>query len=128
MTISKMEFNALCKLEPYSRYMYFIKKFADMGIMYSLVNEKNKFAIAEVSNKMLISFWPAKDFAITLATGKWVKYSEYEISLDSFNEKVIPEIKQNGYLINIFPLFDKSGFVVDVEEFVRDLNTELNNY
>jgi hypothetical protein len=128
MNLSSKEFEAICKLEPFDRYKYCIKKFADIEMVFSLVNAQNEFAIAEVNDKFLVSLWPSKEFALTLKTGNWLQYFELEISLESFNRKYLPQFQQKGYLLNIFPLFDKSGFVVDINEFVGDLNRELSKY
>jgi len=35
---------------------------------------------------------------------------------------------ENNYLINVFPMNNKTGFVVSLEEFERDLSEELKNY
>ena len=57
MNISIMEFNAIIKLEPFDRYKYFIKRFADSKIMFSFRDEENEIAIAEVDiiNKLFLS-------------------------------------------------------------------------
>lgn len=128
MNISSKEFKAILELEPFGRYKYLIKRFADLQTIFSLENAQKEIALAKVENKMLISFWPAKEFALTLATGLWAHYSEFEISLDLFNNRFIPEIRRGGFLLNIFPVFDKVGFVVDIDEFMVDLNKELDNY
>ena len=36
-------------------------------------------------------------------------------------------IRENDFLINVFPT-NKTGFVVTLDEFIRDLKDELKNY
>ncbi len=37
-------------------------------------------------------------------------------------------IIENEYLINVFPIGNKTGFVVNINEFIKDLNDELEWY
>ena len=102
MNISNKEFDAIMKLEPFDRYKYHIKKFADSEIMFSLQNAQKEIAIAEVENKLMISFWPAREFALSLAKGPWINYSECEITLNLFKKKFIPEIKKKSIYLTFF--------------------------
>ena len=50
------------------------------------------------------------------------------LSLDEFESDIVPIIENKGYLLDIFPVSNKAGFVVTLDEFIHDLNVELSNY
>ena len=59
---------------------------------------------------------------------KYWNFEIIEISLDKLEKEIIPFISDNNYRINVFPLNNKTGFVVNIEEFRRDLEIELEDY
>lgn len=128
MKINAEEIKAVANLEPLKRYKYLIKKVADNEVFYTLLNSENDYAISELENHFLIPFWSAKEFAESCLIENWKNYKITEIALDDFEEKIIDFLNENNYLMNIFPIENKTGFIVDVNEFVRDLNDELENY
>jgi hypothetical protein len=127
MRVTEKEIESVSKLAPFERYKYFIKKVANSEKMCALQKE-DEWAIAEVDNYKLFSLWSAEEIASLNATGIWEGYDSVEISFDMFEEQVVPVIRQNDYLLNIFSVNGKVGFVVDVDEFIRDLKEELKNY
>ena len=128
MKINAEEIKAVANLEPLKRYKYLIKKIADNEVFYTLLNSENDYAISELENHFLIPFWSAKEFAESCLIDNWKTFKITEISLDDFEEKMIDFLNENNYLMNMFPIENKTGFIVDVNEFVRDLNDELENY
>lgn len=126
MNFSEKEVESVSKLEPFERYKYFIKKAADWERMYSLKGKNNDFVIAEMDDFAVISFWPAKEFIKGFKIDEG--YSIVEVSLDDFRDELYDFIKSGSYLINIFSVDNKTGFVVTLDEFVRDLNEELRKY
>ena len=46
------------------------------------------------------------------------------IDLDDFENELVDLIADSGYLINVFPVYDRTGFVVSLVEFSRDLSEE----
>lgn len=127
MIVSEKEIENVSKLEPFQRYEYFIKRVADSEKLYSLKNEEN-WAIAEVDQYKLFSLWPARQFAEKQIIEGWSNYQVAEIGLVNFNDEIGPMIKEKGFLLNVFSVGNQSGFVVELEEFLRDLNEELEKY
>jgi hypothetical protein len=41
--------------------------------------------------------------------------------LNDFLDQTLPPIVQEGFLLNVFPVGDKAGFVVGESEFMRDI-------
>ena len=128
MEISKQEFEAVCKLEPFDRYQYCIKRIADSELMFSLVYLDDEFALAEVDGEAFISIWSANEFAKVNIVDEWSDCTVKEFSLDVFETEIIKQVQDKGWLINVFGLNGKSGFVVTLSEFLRDLNAELEKY
>ena len=128
MKISQKEIESVSSLPAFDRYQHFIKRVADFELMYTLCDDKGDFAIADLDNNELLSFWPAKEYANLNAIGEWSAYQVKEISIQDFEDEVIDIIVSQSYLLNIFPTNDKTGFVVDLEEFSRDLSSEMGKY
>jgi len=126
--LRKREIENVLVLSPFERYKYFIKRVADEEEMWSLENEEGELAIAELNDKLVISFWSSKEFAEMCVEGNWKNFKPIKIDLSYFEAEVIPAIMDNGYLLNIFSKYNKSGFIVSIDEFLRDLNEELEKY
>jgi len=126
--LHKREIENVLVLSPFEKYKYFLKRVADEEEMWSLENEEGELAIAELNDKLVISFWSSKEFAEMCVEGNWKNFKPTKIDLSYFEVELIPIIIDNGYLLNIFPRYNKSGFVVSIDEFLRDLNEELEKY
>lgn len=115
-------------LEPYNRYQYFIKKVADFEELWTIIDENGDYAFSDVDDKVLISFWSAKEYIDSNLNDGWKNCKPKKITLDDLEDEIFDLIASENYLINVFPVSGKSGFVVDLDEFARDLNDELKNY
>ncbi len=124
----KQEIENVSVLEPMNRYRYFIKKIADYEELWVLENGNGDAAIAEVDNHVLIPFWSASEFTESCRKDEWAEYQPAKLSLEEMEKKLFPLIREKNYLIDVFPVGDRSGFVVTIDEFVRDLCEELENY
>jgi len=116
------------KLAPFDRYKYFLKRVADTARMYTLVNGDNEYALSEVKGNYVFSLWPFRVYALLSIVGEWNNYQVKEITLDEFENEVIDFIEENKYLINVFTVDSKAGFIVNLIEFARDLSDELKKY
>ena len=114
-------------MEPFDRYQYFIKRVADFEVMYSLKNG-DEWAIAELEDNKVFSLWSAEVFAKKNAVGEWSNFEPIEIDFDLFEDEIVPFITENNFLLNVFSVNGKSGFVVELEEFMRDLKEEIKKY
>ena len=128
MKISAKEIEEVSKLKPIQRYHYFIKRVADNEKMYSLVDRQGYFALANINDNVLFSVWTAPEFALSSAIDKWKEFEVKEIILEEFEDHIIDEIEKNNWLMNVFSIGSKSGFVVSLNEFARDLNEEMKKY
>ncbi|WP_228457443.1 DUF2750 domain-containing protein [Chryseobacterium indologenes] len=72
--------------------------------------------------------WSAKEFAELCKIAEWEKYTIKELNLDDFENEIIDFISDNNCLINVFPIYERTEFVVSLTEFSKDLSEELKNY
>ena len=128
MYLNTQEIDSVIKLEPFERYKYSLKRIADNETLYTLKKSNDIIAISHLDDEKLIPFWSAKQFAELNITDEWEDFYIEEISLDDFENEIIAFIEENNFLINVFPINNKTGFVVSLDEFIRDLNEELNNF
>lgn len=128
MKITDKEIEAVSNLDAFQRYQYFIKRVADSEKMYSLHDKNEYFALAAVGDRTVFSVWSAPEFALINAIGEWNTFSVKEISLEEFEDELIDKIEENQWLINVFSIKEKSGFVVDINEFAKDISDEMQKY
>lgn len=122
------EIESVIKLEPFERYKYSLKRIADNETLYTIKRDKETIAISDLDDEKLIPFWSAKQFAELNITDEWNEFYVEEISLDDFENEMVDFINENNFLMNIFPINNKTGFVVSLDEFIRDLNIELERF
>jgi len=79
----------ISNLEPFKRYQYFIRKIADFLEIWTIVNKNNDYALSEIDDKTIISFWPEECFIKSNLSSGWRKSKPLKLSLDDFEEKVI---------------------------------------
>lgn len=128
MKISEKEIIAVCQLDAFERYQYFIKRVADSEKMYSLIDNEGFWAMADIEDKTVISLWPAPEYALINAIDDWDGFLVKEIIIKEFEDDFINCIEKNNWLINIFSFKEKAGLVVDISEFARDLSEEIKKY
>ncbi len=128
MNLSSQEIESVSKLEPFKRYTYFIKKIADFEEIWTIVDKNGDIALADIDHKTFISFWSHEDYIQSNLENGWKDCQPFKITLDDFEDTIIALINENDYLLNIFPVMGKSGFIVNLNEFMRDLNEELEQY
>ncbi len=121
------EIENILKLTPFERYQYFIRKIADWEIAYSLIFLDGNYAISTIDDKKIFPIWSAKEFAELSKTNGWESCNIIELTFDDFEETLFDYIDENNLLLNVFPI-DKTGFVVSLEEFAKDLKEELEQY
>ncbi len=128
MNLKTQEIERVIKLEPFERYKYSLKRIADNETLYTIKRDNETIAISDLDDEKLIPFWSAKKFAELNITDEWNEFYVEEISLDDFENEMVDFINENNFLMNIFPINNKTGFVVSLDEFIRDLNIELERF
>jgi len=131
MKVSKQELEAVTALSPEKRYNYFVKRICDWEQVWTLY-EDDYIVLNEAKNdKLYILLFPFKDFAEHYATNtremKGVSYKSFELC--EFLETIVKKLQMNK--VNhalIFPVADGYGLNVSMEDMVKDIQTELENY
>lgn len=118
----------ISNLSPFDRYNYFIKHTADFEECWTIIDNDGHFALSDIDDYSFISLWPSEDFIQSNLTDGWLEAKPMKLTLTSLADVLFPLIKQESYLLNVFPINGKSGFVVSLHEFTRDLNKELEQY
>ena len=124
--MNKNEFNSVVKISAAKRYVYFIKKVVDFEEIWGLYNE-GWATTEDDKGRILIPFWPKKEFAEACAIGEWGNYKPIAIGLDEFIEKWLPGMKEDGNLPSIF-WNNIDSTVVENDILKRDIENELENY
>jgi len=122
------EIENVSSLSPKNRYDYFIRKIADFEEVWTIIDSDGNFTLAEVEHNTVISLWTAEAFIESNLTPDWADCVSFKLSLDALEEVLIPLIRQNNYLINIFPVNSRIGHIVTLNDFINDLNDELEQY
>jgi hypothetical protein len=128
MKITEPEVKSVSALEDFKRYKYAIKRIADHTNVYTLKNKTGNWAISTIEQNKLFPIWPAAVYAENCIIDDWAGFEVEEISLNNFQKDLMNAIEKDGFLLNIFPVGQTTGFIVDVEEFTRDIKEELKNY
>ena len=131
MKVSKQELEAVTALSPEKRYNYFVKRICDWE-QVSTLYEDDYIVLNEAKNdKLYILLFPFKDFAEHYATNtremKGVSYKSFELC--ELLETIVKKLQMNK--VNhalIFPVADGYGLNVSMEDMVKDIQTELENY
>ncbi|GEP88964.1 Protein of unknown function [Chitinophaga terrae (ex Kim and Jung 2007)] len=125
--VSQKEVDNVVKLSPVERYKYALKWIADGEVIYTLT-EDGEFEISEVDGHQLFPVWSAPVFAELFAVGEWGNCKVQSFTLAEFESGILPLINENDYLLNVFPVNGRAGFVVELDEFLEDLDKELDYY
>lgn len=125
---NQKEIDRVSALQPFDRYQHTIKKVVDFEIAYTLSHSDGTWALAEVEGNTLVSLWPAATYAELNAVGEWQGYVPHAISLDELMTTRLDSFNQNDFLVNVFSINGKTGFVVSPDELRADLEEESENY
>ncbi|PWG77926.1 DUF2750 domain-containing protein [Pararcticibacter amylolyticus] len=97
-------------------------------MLYSIESLEGDWASSFVNEYNLYPVWPAKEYALNCMIDEWTGFRVIEININEFLKSTLKRIEKEGYLINAFPVGNKTGFVVDPYEFIRDITAELDGY
>lgn len=67
-----------------------------------------------------------EEFIFSNLSDGWEDCKPLKLSLEDLQNELYEIIATENYLINVFPINGKTGFVVNIDEFKRDLNEELD--
>ncbi|REC41603.1 DUF2750 domain-containing protein [Chryseobacterium pennipullorum] len=126
--MNKKEIENVISLEPLERYRHFIKKVADWEVFFTLIDINKNYLLSHLDGEKLFPVWSSEEYAKLCQIAGWENSIIKKLDLDDLENEIIDFIVDEECLINVFPIYDKTGFVVNLKEFTRDLNEELKNY
>jgi Protein of unknown function (DUF2750) len=128
MKITEKELEHVSALEPYERYKYTIKRSVDNELFYSLKSKDGDWALSTVKERDLFPIWPFPEYAKSALVDGWANSDIVEVTLLTFQDELIQLIREAEFLINVFPIGANTGFVVTLDEFIRDIGDEMTLY
>lgn len=126
VSITSKEFEEVIKLPANIRYEYFIKKVADSEEVWGLYDDGWAISSDE-KGRLLIPFWPRKEFAEYCAYEEWSNYKAQCISLDEFISDWLPNMVKDQHKPSIFWNRGDSA-VLEIQVLLNDLEQELEKY
>ncbi|WP_336960149.1 DUF2750 domain-containing protein [Chryseobacterium contaminans] len=126
--MNQKEIDSIIALEPSERYKYFIKKVADAELFFTLIDNSGNYVLSELEEQKLFPMWSSTEYAEHCKINGWEQHIVKKLDLDDLENEVIDFIADEGCLVNVFPVYDNTGFVVSLTEFSRDLGAELSKY
>lgn len=109
------------------RYTHFLKTIAETGELWTVIDNDGSFALFEVNNSTVFSLCPDEASIESNLTPDWQDYIPFKVNLNELEETILPLIRQNNYLINVFPIDSRTGYIATLNDFVKDLNNALEN-
>lgn len=94
--------------------------------MYTLIDEDNNWVISSAEDESLFPVWSAQEFAALCIIDEWEECSIKAITIEQFEDDIIDE--KNEWLVNVHGVKDKTGFIVTLDEFAKDLSDEMRKY
>ena len=110
------------KLLPLQRYQYSIREILEDQRLYLLEREADAYAVSKFEDKTILAMWPAEEYATHNAVNDWSDFVAKEVKLADL-EPILDSIEDMGWSIDMFPVDNKTGYLVTIEEFINDLNS-----
>lgn len=127
MKISQKQIESVLALSANKRYEYFVKVVADWNEVWGLYQDG--WALAATDDGIpVFPVWPAKEYARLCAEKEWSEYVPEAIPLESFIVELLPKLKADSVLVGVFYTPNDKGITPLLDEFVDNINSELENY
>jgi hypothetical protein len=128
LNVPPKEAAAIGKLIPAERYKYFIKKIADQQEVIIIIEKEDSIFSSSHNGRSLIHFWCASEYAEAFLKGQSLQLLIKCVDFDYLGETLYPYIKSNNVLLNIMPIQESTGHVIELEDFSKDLKEYLKEW
>lgn len=125
--INQKQIDAVLALPSEKRYEHFVKVVADWQEVWGLYSEGWALAATE-TGVTVFPMWPAKEYAALCADKEWTGYVPESFSLDDLLNELLPKLKRDGVVPGIFYTPSDKGITPTIDQFVNDLNEEIDQY
>jgi hypothetical protein len=126
--LSEKEIEEILKLDAEKRFSYTIKRIADFETVWAIGDEKGFANYGDDTGNIAFAIWPFEAYAALCCKGEFANCKPEAIELNLFQEEYLPDFKNRKEKLAIFPLPTDKGIVMDIDEFEKRLNAELENY
>ncbi|PKR48926.1 DUF2750 domain-containing protein [Thalassospira marina] len=127
MGISQKQINAVIALSGPKRYEHFIKKIADLEVVWGLYLDG--WALAGMGEGIkLFPVWPQEEYALLSAAQAWSGYVPKSFCLKYFVDDLLPELERDEIGVSVFYTPFDAGVVPSFEQLREDIKKELRNY
>ncbi|NWK76194.1 DUF2750 domain-containing protein [Acinetobacter sp. SwsAc6] len=141
LNLSQKQIQAVLKLPAPEKYSHFIKETVGSDEIWTLYKGElydgnledspmeGEYAYLQDDNSNLfLPLWPAEVYADLCRVNSWEKFQPIWMGIEQFIDEYLPHFLERNIKFCIFPTVDDTGVIPTVEQFVRDLNTELSLY
>ncbi|MCQ4087528.1 DUF2750 domain-containing protein [Saccharibacillus sp. JS10] len=119
------EFNAIVSSPATLRYEYFVKKTADVEILWGLYADGWAMTHGP-DGASLLPLWPKSEFAEHCAIDEWSGYTSRPLDLHAFMDKILPKLQEDGVKTAIF-YNNSDSAIVEASKLMEDLKSGLRH-
>ncbi len=128
LKVSPKEVVAIGKLMPAERYKYFTKKIADQQEVIIITEADESVYSTLYNGRSLIHFWCASEYAEAFLQEQGLQRLIKCVDFDYLGETLYPYIKSNNVLLNIMPVHESTGHLIELGDFSNDLKEYLEEW
>jgi hypothetical protein len=122
------EIESVVTLDGFKRYSYTIQKIVGWKEVWSIQDVDGWLLYSSSEHDQLVPVWPAKEYALLLCAGDWVKCQPAPISLDEFVMKWLPGMNRDKRKLVVFPLSTDVGVVSSPDQVFQDIKEARTQY
>lgn len=124
--MSAHELSSVLSLPAPDRYTFFLTEATLQGKVWTLKGDGGFVTFSDEEGRDCFPFWPAPDFAESLADHDWSDCRAEPLALEVFMERWLSGMARDGRLVSVFPAPDGSCIVMDPLVLLQDLEEERN--
>ncbi|MCV2885206.1 DUF2750 domain-containing protein [Aestuariibacter sp. AA17] len=123
-TLSPDTFVEVSNMQPEARFDYMMETLIKQGELWGLFG-KNGWLMLKADDDECLPIWPHSEFAKAWEKNDFPDCEPKRISLQEFQNKWLPGMKQVNHLVLAFPLSeDEEGIVLDADEMAECIQDE----
>ncbi len=124
MEINKQQIEAVSNLHREERYEHFISQIVDWEEVWYL---QCKEAYYDNKNKCLF-LWPAREYAVNYSNKLNNQCTPKKVNLDELLENILSRLNLESYRVEVFPTIEDKGKIIEIKEFIDDIEEECEKY
>jgi hypothetical protein len=125
--LSPKQIRSVLCLDGDQRYNHFIKVICDEGFAWGLWNDG--WALSGTNDgEQFFPLWPASHYSDLCISGEWIGCRSQRIPVEELVGGLVPYLLGVGKKLTIFPTPNSGGVVPEIQKFISDITTEMQNY